>query len=79
MFIKGDIDSNQKIAGNGLVLNVDAAQYRSFPRGGNIVTSGLVLNFDAGNLSSYPKSGTTWFDLSGNGTNGTLVNGPTYN
>ena len=79
MFIKGDIDSNQKIAGNGLVLNIDAAQYRSFPRGGNIVTSGLVLDFDAGNLSSYPKSGTTWFDLSGNGTNGTLVNGPTYN
>lgn len=79
MYIHGAVDSNQKIAGNGLVLNIDAAQYRSFPRGGNIVTSGLVLNLDAGNLSSYPKSGTTWFDLSGNGTNGTLVNGPTYN
>lgn len=79
MYIKGDIDSNQKIVGNGLVLNVDAAQYRSFPRGGNIVTSGLVLNLDAGNPSSYSGTGTTWYDISGNGTNGTLVNGPTYN
>jgi len=39
-----------------------------------IVTSGLVLNLDAGNPASYPGSGTTWFDLSGNGNNGTLVN-----
>ena len=44
----------------------------------NIVTSGLILNLDAGNLSSYSGSGTTWFDLSGNGNNATLVNGPTY-
>jgi hypothetical protein len=44
----------------------------------DIVTSGLVLNLDAGNLNSYPGSGTTWTDLSGNGNNGTLVNGPTY-
>ena len=43
-----------------------------------IVTSGLVLNLDAGDSSSYPGSGTTWYDLSGNGNNGTLVNGPTY-
>lgn len=44
----------------------------------NIVTSGLVLNLDAGDLASYPGIGTTWTDLSGNGNNGTLVNGPTY-
>jgi hypothetical protein len=43
-----------------------------------IVQSGLVLNLDAGVSSSYPGSGTTWTDLSGNGNNGTLVNGPTY-
>ena len=28
---------------------------------------------------SYPGSGTTWTDLSGNGNNGTLVNGVGYN
>jgi len=43
-----------------------------------IVTNGLALNLDAGFVSSYPKTGTTWTDLSGNGINGTLVNGPTF-
>lgn len=43
-----------------------------------IVTDGLVLHLDAANLKSYPGSGTTWFDLSGNGNNGTLSGGPTY-
>lgn len=40
-----------------------------------IVTDGLILNLDAGFVSSYPKTGTTWRDLSGNGNNGTLING----
>jgi hypothetical protein len=44
----------------------------------SIVTNGLVLALDAGNTKSYPGSGTTWTDLSGNGRNGTLTNGPTY-
>ena len=46
----------------------------------DIVTNGLVLNLDAGNPYSYysPTSGTTWTDVSGNGNNGTLVNGPSY-
>ena len=43
-----------------------------------IVTDGLVLALDAGNTKSYPGSGTTWTDLSGNGNNVTLTNGPTY-
>ena len=40
-----------------------------------IVTDGLKLYLDASNPSSYPGTGTTWFDLSGNGNNGTMVNG----
>jgi hypothetical protein len=43
-----------------------------------MVTNGLVLCLDAGNTRSYPGSGITWTDLSGNGNNGTLTNGPTY-
>ena len=46
--------------------------------GPNIITDGLVLNLDAGNIKSYPESGTTWFDKSGNGNDGTLTNGPTF-
>ena len=43
-----------------------------------IVMDGLVLCLDAANSKSYPGSGTTWTDLSGNGNNGTLVNGVGY-
>jgi hypothetical protein len=46
--------------------------------GGSIVTDGLVLHLDAGNTASYPGSGTTWTDLSGNGNDMTLINGPTF-
>ena len=42
------------------------------------VTDGLVLNLDAGNRKSYPATGTTWTDLTGNGNDGTLTNGPTF-
>jgi hypothetical protein len=44
----------------------------------SIIQSGLILNLDAGNTSSYPGTGTIWTDLSGNGNNGTLINGPTF-
>jgi hypothetical protein len=43
-----------------------------------IVTDGLVLCLDAADKNSYPGSGTTWTDLSGQGNNGTLQNGPTF-
>ena len=43
----------------------------------NIVTNGLVSTLDAANARSYPGSGTTVYDLSGNGKNGTLTNGTT--
>jgi hypothetical protein len=44
----------------------------------SLVLPGLVLCLDAANPKSYPGSGTTWTDLSGNGNNGTLVNGVGY-
>lgn len=44
----------------------------------NIVRGGLIVSLDAGMVNSYPGSGTSWTDLSGNGNNATLVNGPTY-
>ena len=47
----------------------------SLGHGASIVREGLILHLDAANPKSYPGSGTTWTDLSGNGNNGTLVNG----
>ena len=44
----------------------------SYANGPRIVTDGLVLHLDAANRKSYPGSGSTWYDLSGNGNNGTL-------
>lgn len=47
----------------------------SYYNGPKIVTDGLVLYLDAANPKSYPGSGTTWFDLTNNGNNGTISSG----
>jgi hypothetical protein len=52
------------------------ATYNVLP---NIVTDGLVLALNAGDVSSYPTTGNTWYDLSGQGSNGALTNGPIFN
>ena len=44
----------------------------------SIVTDGLILNSDARFTPSYPTTGTTWYDISGNNKNGTLINGPLF-
>ena len=44
----------------------------------SIVTTNLILYLDAGKSASYSGSGSTWYDLSTTGMNGTLVNSPTY-
>jgi hypothetical protein len=52
-------------------------EIQKFAKAG-IVTNGLVLHLDAAYKNSYPTGGTTWYDLSGNGNNGTMTNGPIY-
>ncbi len=46
---------------------------------GGIVKNGLVLDLDAAKRDSYGGTGTAWNDISGNGNNGILINGPTFN
>ena len=46
--------------------------------GPNTIETGLRLSLDAADKNSYKGSGTTWFDVSGYGYNGTLTNGPTF-
>jgi hypothetical protein len=45
---------------------------------GSLRTTDLKFNYDAGNSSSYSGSGNTWTDLSGNNTNATFQNTPTF-
>jgi len=60
----------------------DSQSYTIMPSGapskGNNLDYGLLLNLNAGNSASYPGSGTAWTDLSGNDSNGTLMNGIGY-
>ena len=58
-----------------LLINGEFDEFTGAP----IVDSSLVLWLDAAQTTSYPGTGTTWTDLSGNGNNGTLTSGPTYN
>ena len=51
----------------------------SIAGGPDLIQDGLVLCLDAANTKSYPGSGTVWTDLSRNGCNATLVNGPIFN
>tara|TARA_A100001201_G_C4085351_1_gene200269 strand:+ start:557 stop:1333 length:777 start_codon:yes stop_codon:yes gene_type:complete len=50
-----------------------------WPSIGELTTAGLDLHLDAGDSSSYSGSGTTWFDLTSNNHDFTLINGPVYN
>lgn len=46
--------------------------------GPSIPTSGLIMLWDVADANSYPGTGTTIYDLSGNGYNGSFVNAITY-
>ena len=69
---------NRALTPSEVQQNYQAEQYR-FETPAGPVTNGLLLYWDAGNLDSYPGTGTTIYDLSGNGNNGTLYNGVGYN
>jgi hypothetical protein len=49
------------------------------PAPGPIITTNLFLHLDSNNSTSYPSTGTTWFDLTTNNYNATLINNPTFN
>ncbi len=42
------------------------------------MTDGLVLALDAADRNSYVSGSTVWNDMSGNGYNGVLTNGPSF-
>jgi hypothetical protein len=58
---------------NCVVTNIDFPS--SLP---NITSNGLLINLNTKIPTSYPGSGTTWTDVSGFNSNGTLYNSPTF-
>jgi hypothetical protein len=61
--------------GGQILTNLQVKLHNDTPK---YIKSKLVLNLDASHLGSYPGSGNIWYDLTDNGNNGTLTNGPTY-
>ena len=45
----------------------------------NTDADNMVINLESSVLTSYPQTGTNWEDLTTNGINGTLNNGPIFN
>jgi prepilin-type N-terminal cleavage/methylation domain-containing protein len=69
-------DSNGKIGIGGIRRLNDTTFVKGIEKQNfeSIVTDGLVVYLDTGYKNSYPGTGNTWFDLSGNGYNGTAGN-----
>ena len=69
---------NKSLSAAEVQQNYEATKYKF--QGQQIVTNGLIVNLDAANKDSYPGTGTTWYDLSGNGYNGSKqgTQSPTY-
>jgi hypothetical protein len=67
--MNGIIDSNQKIVANGLILNLDAAQLRSYPTTGTTWTdlSGSGFNGTLNNTPTFNSNNGGIFNF--NGTN----------
>ena len=65
LFIKGNQISSNDITSTGA--------FRS-----KINRDGLICHLDAANINSYPGSGIYWYDLSGNGNNGTINGSVTF-
>ncbi len=65
----------KRIHANGLI---QVANYIDDYTLNSIVTRGLQLFLNAEDSASYSGSGSTWYDLSGNGADISLVNSPTF-
>jgi hypothetical protein len=63
---------NRALTADEILQNYYAGLQRFIP------TDGLVLSLDAQNTNLYATSPTTAYDISGNGNNGTLLNGTQY-
>ena len=68
---------NRGLSAAEVLKNYNAQRKRYFQEE-NIITNGLVLHVDASNSNSYAGTGTSWYDLTGNGNDLRLTNGPVF-
>jgi hypothetical protein len=68
---------NRALSAQEVLQNYNATKNR-FINALPPVRNGLVLELDPTNTASYSGTGNTWYDLSGNRLNGTLLNGASY-
>ena len=68
---------NRALSAQEILQNYNATKNR-FINALPPVRNGLVLELDPTNTASYSGTGNTWYDLSGNRLNGTLLNGASY-
>jgi hypothetical protein len=71
---KTTYDALVALSGGQASIDLAASRYINV-KANYIIQDGLKLWLDASDPSSYPGTGTTWYDLSGNDNNGTMVNG----
>ena len=65
---------NRQLSDAEILQNYNAGRKKYNPEE-FIVREGLLMFVDAGNINSYSGTGTTWYDLSGNRNDMTLING----
>lgn len=76
-YYSGEIfDENKKQTSKGTVLYKTAMENEASELGDDVIRKGLLGWYDADNNtgSGHSSSTKTWFDLSGNGRNGTITN-----
>jgi hypothetical protein len=83
LYPKAEITGNSVITvsatdGSLVAIQEFAITIASVPVAPPVVQSGLLLQLDASVLKSYSGTGNTWYDLSGNGNDATLINSPTF-
>lgn len=74
----GSVKIYNKELSSSEIENLYTAALPTYYPTSSIVNQGLTAYYDFSNPNCYPGSGTTIYDLSGYGNNGTLTNGPTF-
>jgi hypothetical protein len=74
----GDYNLYNRALSASEIENLYTADLPTYYPTSSMVNQGLTVYYDFSNPNCYPGSGTTAYDLSGYGNNGTLINGTSF-